>query len=158
DPRWYEEQDHTTQDAQQAEFEDFNQQLSLHMPTTNSHVYRENTSTQTQPQQHKFQLRKMAGRALAIVALMIVAFIGGWFSHQYFGSTFTENDQSRTYSQLFQQAWDTIDQNYVDRKAINYKQMSYAAINAMVATLHDTGHTRFLTPADVQSENQQLSG
>lgn len=158
DPRWYEEQDHTTQDAQQAEFEDFNRQFSLHMPTTNNPASIENTPTQTQPQQHKFQLRKWAGKALAIVALMIVAFIGGWFSHQYFGSTITESDQSRTYSQLFQQAWDTIDQNYVDRKAINYKQMSYAAINAMVATLHDTGHTRFLTPSDVQTENQQLSG
>jgi carboxyl-terminal processing protease len=28
----------------------------------------------------------------------------------------------------------------------------------MVDSLHDTGHTRFLTPAQVQTENQQLSG
>jgi carboxyl-terminal processing protease len=158
DPHWYEEPDHPPQDAQQAELEDFNRQLSLHMPITNSPADNEHTATQMHFQQDKLPLRKMAGKALAIIALMIVAFIGGWFSHQYFGSTFTESDQSRTYSQLFQQAWDTIDQNYVNRKDINYKQMSYAAINAMVATLHDTGHTRFLTPADVQSENQQLSG
>jgi carboxyl-terminal processing protease len=156
DPRWYEEPDQTPQDAQQAELEDFDRQLSLHMPTTSA--YTEHTSTQVQPQQHTWQLRKMAGKALVIIALLAVAFIAGWFSHQYFGSSLTESDQSRTYSQLFQQAWDTIDQNYVDRKDINYKQMSYAAINAMVATLHDTGHTRFLTPSDVQSENQQLSG
>ena len=36
--------------------------------------------------------------------------------------------------------------------------MSYQAIQAMLNVLHDKGHTRFLTPADVQAENQQLSG
>lgn len=36
--------------------------------------------------------------------------------------------------------------------------MSYQAIQAMLGVLHDTGHTRFLTPQDVQSEKQQLSG
>src|SRR5207302_10670405 len=51
-----------------------------------------------------------------------------------------------------------VDQNYVDRKAINYKEMSYQAIRAMLGVLHDTGHTRFLTPQDVKSEKQQLSG
>jgi carboxyl-terminal processing protease len=158
DPRWYEEQDHTTQDTQHPEFEDFNQQPSLHMPAINNPAHTENTPTQALPRPPRLHIRKMAGKALTILALMIVAFIGGWFSHQYFGSTLTESDQSRAYSQLFQQAWNTIDQNYVDRKDINYKQMAYAAINAMVATLHDTGHTRFLTPAEVQSENQQLSG
>jgi carboxyl-terminal processing protease len=156
DPRWYEEPDPTPQDVQQSELEDFNQQLSLHMPATSASSRHSPTLPPTQ--QQTGPLRKMAGKALAIIALMALAFLAGWFSHQYFGSTFTENDQSRTYSQLFQQAWDIIDQNYVDRKDINYKQMSYAAINAMVATLHDTGHTRFLTPADAQSENQQLSG
>src|SRR5258708_18645854 len=28
----------------------------------------------------------------------------------------------------------------------------------MLGVLHDTGHTRFLTPQDVQAEHQQLSG
>jgi carboxyl-terminal processing protease len=59
---------------------------------------------------------------------------------------------------LIQQAWDTIDKNYVDRKAVNYKKMSYDAINNMVNDLGDTGHSRFLTPQDVKSEQQQLSG
>ena len=36
--------------------------------------------------------------------------------------------------------------------------MAYSAIGSMVDSLHDTGHTRFLTPQQVQSENQQLSG
>jgi carboxyl-terminal processing protease len=36
--------------------------------------------------------------------------------------------------------------------------MSYKAIQSMLDVLHDKGHTRFLTPQDVQAENQQLSG
>ncbi len=157
DPRWYEEPENSPQDAQRAEFEDFSQPPSFYMPSDNA-TPQEQAPARVHRHTRTPRFRRAPGRALAIVALVIVAFIGGWFSHEFFGSSFTESSQSRTYSQLFQQAWDTIDQQYVDRKAINYKEMAYAAINAMVATLHDTGHTRFLTPADVQNENQQLSG
>jgi carboxyl-terminal processing protease len=92
------------------------------------------------------------------IILLIVAFFAGWFSHQNFAYSFIPGSQSQTYEGLFQQAWNDIDQNYVDRKAVDYRQMSYQAIRAIVDVLHDTGHTRFLTPADVQAENQELSG
>ena len=36
--------------------------------------------------------------------------------------------------------------------------MSYAAINAMVNTLGDTGHSHFIDPQAVQIQNQVLSG
>jgi carboxyl-terminal processing protease len=87
-----------------------------------------------------------------------MAFCGGWLAHQHFGQTFDLSNQSRSYSQLVQQAWTDIDQNYVDRRAIDYRKMSYAAIDAMVQTLGDPGHSRFMDPQTVQSENQQLSG
>ena len=102
--------------------------------------------------------RNMWQQILMAIILLIVAFFAGWFSHQNFAYSFIPGSQSQTYVGLFQQAWNDIDQNYVDRKAVDYKQMSYQAIRAMVDVLHDTGHTRFLTPADVQAENQQLSG
>jgi carboxyl-terminal processing protease len=92
-----------------------------------------------------------------VAALLVIAFLGGWFSHQYFGDTFNQSNTSKAYAQLIQQAWVTIDQNYVDRKAVNYKQMAYNAITAMAASLNDHDHTRFLTPEGVQSENEQLS-
>lgn len=93
------------------------------------------------------------------LACMALAFLGGWFSHQaYVTSFFSPNGQSQKYAGLIQQAWNTVDQNYVDRKAVNYQQMSYDAIRAMLTDLGDTGHTRFLTPQEVKSENQQLSG
>lgn len=93
------------------------------------------------------------------LACMALAFLGGWFSHQaYTTSFFSPNSQSQQYSGLIQQAWKVVDQNYVDRKAVNYQKMSYDAIRAMLTDLGDTGHTRFLTPQDVKAENQQLSG
>jgi carboxyl-terminal processing protease len=90
--------------------------------------------------------------------LVIAAFCAGWFGHQQYGNTLTLQGDSSKYAQLFQQAWTTIDQNYVVRKQVNYQQMAYAAITAMADSLNDKGHTRFLTPQELQSENQNLSG
>jgi carboxyl-terminal processing protease len=93
------------------------------------------------------------------LACMSLAFLGGWFSHQaYTGSFFSPSSQSQKYSGLIQQAWNIMDQNYVDRNAVNYQKLSYDAIRSMLTDLGDTGHTRFLTPQDVKAENQQLSG
>lgn len=97
---------------------------------------------------------------LAVIGLAIagVAFLAGWFSNQAYTNSYSGGSDSQKYANLIQQAWVTVDQNYVDRKAVNYQQMSYSAIQAMLAVLNDKGHTRFLTPADVQAEQQQLSG
>ena len=98
------------------------------------------------------------GRYVLMIALILIAFAGGWFGNQLYTGSFALGSQSQSYANLFQQAWSIVDQHYVDRKAVDYKQMSYQAIQAMLAVLKDKGHTRFLTPADVQAENQQLSG
>ena len=103
--------------------------------------------------------RRLFGQIIVVATLMCIAFLAGWFSHQAYSSRyFDQGNPSKSYQNLFDQAWNLVDQNYVDRKAINYKQMSYQAIQAMLSVLGDTGHTRFLTPQDVQSEKQQLSG
>ncbi len=98
------------------------------------------------------------GRYIVVIALILIAFAGGWFGNQFYAKSFALGTQSQSYANLFQQAWSIVDQHYVDRKAVDYKQMSYQAIQAMLNVLQDKGHTRFLTPADVQAENQQLSG
>ena len=160
DPSWYEEQntqpptptDNTAHNGQ------YPSSWNTMKPEEDDMYVRPSSSSPTQTPQWRRHLGRTIGRFLTIIALVVIAFFGGWFAHQFFGSSFNQSDQSHSYSQLFQQAWTIIDQNYVDRKDVNYKNMSYAAINAMVTSLHDTGHTRFLTPQEVQSENQQLSG
>lgn len=157
DPRWYEEPDKIPGSSQQPVDNDYNQQPSFFMPENHT-LQQESNHTLPPSRTTTHRYRGVLVKALGVLVLVVLAFIGGWFSHKTFGDPFDQNDQSRAYSQLVQQAWTTLDKNYVDRKAVNYQQMAYAAINAMVGTLHDTGHTRFLTPADVQNENQQLSG
>ncbi|HEY6539946.1 MAG TPA: S41 family peptidase [Ktedonobacteraceae bacterium] len=100
-----------------------------------------------------------SGQIIVSLALVIIAFTGGWFGHQIYSSLLvSSSNQSSYYANLFQQAWSIVDQNYVDRKAVNYQQMSYAAIRSMLAVLNDKGHTYFLTPQEVQAQQQELSG
>jgi carboxyl-terminal processing protease len=59
---------------------------------------------------------------------------------------------------VFWESWNLVQSNYVDRNAINPQRMTYGAIEGMLNTLGDAGHTRFLTPADLRSELQSISG
>ncbi len=154
DPRWYERPDdlYTTTPEPGDQFN----------PTSTTPT---NTSTQQQTtaEEHSPDSKRRTGRIFGQIVvtttLLIIAFVGGWFGHQAYSNTsFNPGNQSKSYSNLIQQAWNAVDQNYVDRKAVNYKEMSYQAIRAMLDVLHDKGHTRFLTPQDVQSEKQQLQG
>ncbi len=85
--------------------------------------------------------------------LVLIAFGAGWFGNAYV-------NQSRYISSsnelLIHQAWVDINNNFVVTSRIDQKQMAYAAINAMVNTLGDTGHSRFETPEEFAQENQQL--
>jgi carboxyl-terminal processing protease len=152
DPRWYEQPDDRFAPATDDQFNPTsatNEDTSIQLQTSSE----EHTSDS------KRRRGRIFGQIVVTAALLIIAFLGGWFSHQvYTNTSFNPANQSKSYSNLIQQAWNTVDQNYVDRKAINYKEMSYQAIRAMLDVLHDTGHTRFLTPQDVQSERQQLHG
>ena len=162
DPSWYEEQPKTPNQppfpAQAAHSSyDFDNYPFL-PPTENQPEQQPNTSEETRPKNPRRHWQRILGQVLLTLALLVLAFWAGWFAHQKFGQTFDLSNKSRTYSQMIQQAWIDIDQHYVDRKAVNYQKMSYAAIDAMVQTLGDTGHSRFMDPKTVQNENQQLSG
>jgi carboxyl-terminal processing protease len=59
---------------------------------------------------------------------------------------------------LFWQALACIRQNYVGRADLIDKDVTYGAINGMVEALGDTGHSTFLTPEALASEQQSLDG
>jgi carboxyl-terminal processing protease len=59
---------------------------------------------------------------------------------------------------LLNEAWNKIDQFYVDRSAIKSQPLTYGAISGMVDALGDTGHSRFMTPQMVQAENNFTQG
>ena len=60
--------------------------------------------------------------------------------------------------QLMVDAWNLIHQNYVDQSAVKDSTLTYAAISGMVDSLGDTGHSRFLSPDMVKSEQQFTNG
>jgi len=59
---------------------------------------------------------------------------------------------------LFWQSIDLIRQHYVDQSAVTSQAITYGAISGVVDELGDPGHTVFLTPDDVKSEQQALEG
>lgn len=59
---------------------------------------------------------------------------------------------------VFWQALEKIRQNYVGRNDLNDRDLTYGAIRGMVEALGDTGHSTFLTPEALASENQTLNG
>jgi carboxyl-terminal processing protease len=87
-------------------------------------------------------------------------FVGAIFGSQILGA-FTPPDKLPTAApdfRLMVEAWNTIQDRYVDRKAVNPQLMTYGAISGMVNSLGDTGHSRFLNPAMVQQERNLSRG
>lgn len=60
--------------------------------------------------------------------------------------------------QLITEAWNKIQKNYVDPSAEQTQPLTYGAISGMVTALGDTGHTTFLTPQMVKSEQNYQQG
>ncbi len=60
--------------------------------------------------------------------------------------------------QLIQDAWQTIQQRYVDRTAVQTQTLTYGAISGMVDALGDSGHSRFLSPDMLKAEHNSLNG
>lgn len=59
---------------------------------------------------------------------------------------------------LVWEALSLVRDHYVDRTALDPTRLTYGAIAGIVAALGDPNHTIFLTPDDLRSEQQSLSG
>ena len=70
----------------------------------------------------------------------------------------TEPSEAPADFDLFWQALACIRQNYVGRSDLNDTDLTYGAIQGMVDALGDTGHSVFLTPDALASEQQSLNG
>lgn len=101
---------------------------------------------------------QIIGLVLSAIVIFTLGFAGGWLGHTYTTRGLLPPASAQKYAPLIWQAWSDIDNNYVDKGAIDHQKMTYAAIAAIVNTLGDTGHSRFETPDEVKQEHQQLSG
>lgn len=60
--------------------------------------------------------------------------------------------------EAFDRAWEVVVDEYVDESAIDPDEMLSSAIQGMLATLGDQGHTRYLTAQETQLDRESSSG
>ncbi len=97
------------------------------------------------------------------VFVFMVGFAGGIFADRVaFANVWpipvTSQPGSQPDFRILREAWKTIDQNYVDRQAIQQQKLEYGAVSGMVEALGDTGHSRFLSPEMVKVERSMTQG
>lgn len=59
---------------------------------------------------------------------------------------------------LFWDVWNLVQKDFIDRAALDPTKMTYGAIQGMVESLGDTGHTTFLTPDENKQREESMSG
>jgi carboxyl-terminal processing protease len=58
----------------------------------------------------------------------------------------------------FWEAWNLVEEHYVDRQAVNSRRMTEGAITGMLDALGDTGHTNYLTADEARRMTDDLEG
>lgn len=107
---------------------------------------------------------KLAAIALVVLFVfsgMFAAFAGGMvFERAVSGPPVQAAAQPATEAapDSFDRAWEVVTDEYVDENAINQAQMLTGAIEGMLATLGDEGHTRYLTAQETQMDRESSSG
>ncbi len=59
---------------------------------------------------------------------------------------------------LIEEAWNDIQEHYVDAENLDSQELAYAAIRGLVEAVGDEGHTSFLTAEESKAVNESLSG
>jgi carboxyl-terminal processing protease len=93
-----------------------------------------------------------------VFAVLLLATAYGAYSYGRSQSPAAMGEEDKESLALFAQALDTVRDDYVDREALDPKKQTYGAIEGMLGTLGDDGHTRFLTPAERAQNREGLSG
>lgn len=98
-----------------------------------------------------------------VLSLLLFVFAGGMLFQRFVVSSPDGGASAAATTQgdspdAIVQAWDLIHGQYVDQTAVDGGQMTEAAIEAMLDTLHDEGHTRYLTAEERQAQTESLSG
>jgi carboxyl-terminal processing protease len=97
------------------------------------------------------------GRVLVLLVLLLATGFGAYMVGRS-QSPATLHKEDRKSVALYAEALDTVRNNYVDQKDIDPKKETYGAIEGMLDSLGDDGHTRFLTPEERKQNDQSLSG
>jgi carboxyl-terminal processing protease len=99
--------------------------------------------------------------SLAILLLTSGAFVAGTVVgnvYSLFGPKIVRAADQPAEFDVFWQVWDLAQQHFIDRDALDTTRLTYGAVNGLIAALGDEGHTRFLTPEEVERQRTDISG
>lgn len=106
------------------------------------------------------RLLKFFAILVGLALLTAVAFGAGLYvgNANLFTPAIIRTASEPTQFNVFWQAWNLVQQNFVDRPALDPTQLTYGAIRGMVQALGDTGHTTFLTPDENAARGRGITG
>ncbi len=107
--------------------------------------------------QTKRDWRGTAARVLVLAVLLAATALGSFYLGRS-QSPASLGEEDRESLALYAEALDTVRDDYVDQQALDPEKQTYGAIEGMLDTLGDGGHTRFLTPEERTQNEEGLSG
>jgi carboxyl-terminal processing protease len=107
--------------------------------------------------QTKRDRRGTAARVLVLAVLLAATALGSFYLGRS-QSPASLGEEDRESLALYAEALDTVRDDYVDQQALDPEKQTYGAIEGMLDTLGDKGHTRFLTPEERAQNEEGLSG
>ena len=105
----------------------------------------------------KLDLRRSIVRMLVLVAVILTLMFAA-YAYGRSESPASLSGENQESVRLYAEALKEVEDDYVDQEAVDPTTQTYGAIQGMIDSLGDEGHTRFLTPEEVKSNRQGLSG
>lgn len=94
---------------------------------------------------------------LLVFSLLFFTFAAGMVFQRFVVTSDAQAAQGDA-PERFGRAWDLVHSRYVDPSVIDDEAMLEGAIDGMLESLKDEGHTRYLTAEENQAESESLSG
>ena len=101
--------------------------------------------------------RNTVARVLVFTVVLLATAFGAYMVGRS-QSPASLDEENRKSLALYAEALDAVQDDYVDQGAVDTKKQTYGAIEGMLKTLGDEGHTRFLTPEERKQNTRSLSG
>src|SRR5919106_5062722 len=98
-------------------------------------------------------LVRMLTLLVVVLTLMLAAYLYG--RSQSPAGISAENREGVA---LYAEALKVVEDDYVGQEELDPQEQTYGAIEGMIDTLGDEGHTRFLTPEERKQNRNSLSG
>ena len=104
----------------------------------------------------KVDRRTVIVRVMALVLVMLVLMLAAYL-YGLSRSPAGISEEDRESVALFVEALRAVQEDYVDQEAVDPEEQTYGAIKGMIDTLGDEGHTRFLSPEEVEKSREAVS-